>query len=120
MIFGKYLRGLGFAISGIAYAFRSQMNMRFHVFAAFLAVIFSIILRIAPLEWCVILFCIGSVLAAELINTSLELNVDLSSPEYNEKAGQAKDLAAAAVLTVSVISAVIGSIIFVPKIINLI
>jgi diacylglycerol kinase len=67
-----------------------------------------------------VLMCIGSVISAELINTSLEVNVDLSSPSFNENAGHAKDLAAAAVLVVCIISAIVGLIIFLPKIIHLI
>lgn len=55
-------------------------------------------------------------IAAELINTSIEINVDLAMPERNERAGQAKDIAAAAVLFVSIISAIIGLVIFIPKI----
>ena len=114
----KFLRGFVFAFSGIAYAFRSQFNIRFHSLAAMLVLIMGFILRLNILEWCIILFCIGSVIAAELINTSLEINVDISSPERNEKAGQAKDVAAAAVLVTAMMSAVIGTIIFLPKIID--
>ena len=93
--------------------------MRFHVFAALIVLFASVYLRISVLEWCIILFCISSVIAAELINTSIEINVDLAMPKRNEKAGQAKDMAAAAVLVVSFVSALIGSIIFVPKIATL-
>jgi diacylglycerol kinase len=43
----------------------------------------------------------------------------LASPEWHELAGQAKDAAAAAVLIVSVGAAVVGLIIFLPKLIAL-
>jgi diacylglycerol kinase len=119
VILKKYLRSFAFAFKGLSAAFRSQFNMRFHVFAALLVLIFSVYLKISLLEWCINLFCISSVIAAELINTSIEINVDLAMPERNERAGQAKDMAAAAVLIVSFVSAIIGSIIFIPKIISL-
>lgn len=90
--------------------------MRFHFFAAVIVLITAFILHVSLLELCVLLFCISSVIAAELINTSIEINVDLAMPERNERAGNAKDLAAAAVLVVSSVSALIGSIIFLPKI----
>lgn len=90
--------------------------MRFHFFAAVIVLITAFILRVSLLELCVLLFCISSVIAAELINTSIEVNVDMTMPERNEKAGNAKDLAAAAVLVVSIVSAIIGCIIFLPKI----
>ena len=85
--------------------------MRFHFFAAVVVLVTAFILHVSLLELCVLLFCISSV-----INTSIEINVDLAMPERNERAGNAKDLAAAAVLVVSLVSAIIGCIIFLPKI----
>ncbi len=90
--------------------------MRFHFFAAIVVLITAFILKVTLLELCILLFCISSVIAAELINTSIEINVDLAMPEKNDRAGNAKDLAAAAVLVVSFVSAIIGFIIFLPKI----
>lgn len=116
MILKKYVKSLAYAIAGISFAFRSQFNMRFHVVAAVVVLVTSAILKISPVEWCIILLCIGSVIAAELINTSLEMSVDLITQERNEKAGQIKDVAASAVLSICIISAVIGLIIFIPKI----
>ena len=110
---------MGYAMTGIAYAFRSQFNMRFHFAAAFLVLLTAALLKIRPFEWCIILLCISSVIASELINTSIETTVDIVSPKKNENAGQAKDLAAAAVLVTCIVSAIIGSIIFIPKILQL-
>ncbi len=119
MIFKKYIRSFAFAIAGMSYAFRSQFNMRFHFFSAVIVISASYFFHITLMEWCVVMLCIGSVISAELINTSLELSVDLSTPVYNEKAGHAKDIAAAAVLVVSIMSTIIGAIIFAPRIIHL-
>lgn len=93
--------------------------MRFHIFAAAIVIAASFFLRINLAEWCIILMCIGSVISAELINTSLEVSVDMISPNISEKAGHAKDLASAAVLVVCTVSAIIGMVIFLPKIIHL-
>jgi len=115
----RIVRSISWALSGISFAFRTQFNFRFHIFSALLALILSALLKLNPLEWSVILFCIASVITAELLNTSLELNTDLLAPGYNETAKNAKDLAAAAVLIVSIVSAIIGCIIFIPKLIDL-
>jgi diacylglycerol kinase (ATP) len=115
----KFLKGFTFAFAGIAYAFRTQCNMRFHVYSSVAVIALSFYLHIDIAEWCIILMCIGSVYAAELINTSIETTVYFASPEISDKAGHAKDLAAAAVLVVCTVSAVIGLIIFLPKIIQL-
>jgi len=112
----KFARSFSFAFKGIATTFRSQFNMRVHFFMALAVLVTAFILKVSSLEICILLFCISSVIAAELINTSIEINVDLAMPERNERAGQAKDIAAAAVLVVSFVSAIIGCIIFLPKI----
>ncbi|MBK9525957.1 MAG: diacylglycerol kinase family protein [Bacteroidetes bacterium] len=108
------------AIAGLAAAYRSQFNMRFHVAVTVLVLAASFYFQLAPLEWCVILFCIGSVIVAELLNTSLEVTVDIASPQIQEKAGLAKDIAAAAVLIAAIMSVIIGLIIFIPRILPLV
>lgn len=60
------------------------------------------------------------VIAAELINTAIEELTDLLSPNYHKKAGYAKDASAGAVLILAIASAIVGSMIFVPKLLNLI
>ena len=105
------------AIAGLAAAYRSQFNMRFHVAVTVLVLAASFYFQLAPLEWCVILFCIGSVIVAELLNTSLEVTVDIASPQI---AGLAKDIAAAAVLIAAIMSVIIGLIIFIPRILPLV
>jgi diacylglycerol kinase len=70
-------------------------------------------------EWVAVVFAIASVIGAEAMNTALEKVVDLASPEWHELAGQAKDAAAAAVLIVSLGAAVVGLIVFLPKLIAL-
>ena len=66
-------------------------------------------------EWIVIAFAIGLVLAAEAINSSIEALADLVSPEYNEAIKRTKDLAAGAVLILAITAAIVGLIVFIPK-----
>ena len=115
----KFIRSFGFAIMGIIHAFRSQWNFRFHIYTSCVVIFSAILLQLTVLEWCIILLCLGSVIATELINTAIEINIDLTSPEFNKKAGHAKDVAAGAVLITSLIAAIIGLIIFIPKIIHI-
>jgi len=55
------------------------------------------------------------VLAAEAFNTALENLTDLVSPDHHPLAGKAKDLAAGAVLLTAMCTAIVGTIIFLPK-----
>jgi diacylglycerol kinase len=81
----------------------------------------GILFKISKMEWIVILLCIGAVLVAEIFNTAVENTCDLFSMGWilNE-IKIIKDLAAAAVLIISIISFICGTIIFIPKILGVI
>jgi diacylglycerol kinase len=113
----KFIRGFGFAGKGLYYAFRTQVNFRFHCGAALVVAFFGWYFNLNHTEWLWILVSITMVLVLELVNTAIEALVDLVSPNYHQKAGIAKDTAAAAVLIAALFAASIGLIIFIPKII---
>ena len=54
------------------------------------------------------------------MNTAIETVVDMFTREKNELAGKAKDISAGAVLILAIASAIVGGIIFIPKIIEII
>jgi diacylglycerol kinase len=105
-----------YAWDGLMYAISSQPNFRVHLFLSVLAIGMGLILRISILEWIVIFMSITLGLVIELVNTSIEETVDLVTKEYNIFAKRAKDTAAAAMFIYAVGSAVLGSLIFLPKI----
>lgn len=108
-----------FAFKGIAYALKER-NFLFDLFFALLAIIIGFLLKISHMEWVTILICIALVLCLELINTAIEKTIDLLHPQQHEKAGEIKDIAAGSVLVAAIISAIVGVLIFVPKICALI
>ena len=77
------------------------------------------LLNISALEWMSVIFAVGLVWVSESLNTAIEKITDLASPEYHELARITKDTAAAAVLIASVTSAIIGLIVFLPKLFSL-
>ncbi len=85
-----------------------------------LVIISGFILKISITEWTICIVLFGLVITAELINTAIETTVDIVMPEKNEKAKLAKDIAAGAVLVSAIASAIIGIIIFLPKILNIV
>lgn len=99
------------AIEGILYAARTQKHMRNHFLAALVILAAVLFLRVSCLEFILLVVSVSFVLFAELVNTSLELCVDLVSPEYHPIAKAAKDVAAGAVLIAAVGSAVMGCLI---------
>ena len=71
---------------------------------------------LSRMEWIAVTIVIGAVLAAEAVNSSIEALADLVSPEYNEAIKRTKDLAAGAVLLMAIAAAIVGFVIFIPKI----
>ena len=110
-----FLRSFKFAAEGIAHGFRTQRNMRVELGVAVVVIFAGILLRIAAVEWAVILVCIGLVLSAELINTVIELAVDLLVQHYHPMAKVAKDAGAGAVLIAALTSVAVGIAIFGPR-----
>jgi diacylglycerol kinase len=108
----KFFKSFVYALKGIWLAISDQRNVKVQLFVAIIVVGAGAYLRISSLEWCVILLCIAFVIGLELVNTAIENLVDLVTLERNPLAGKIKDIAAGAVLLASVISLVIGLIIF--------
>ena len=116
----KLINSFKYAFEGIISAFKTERNMKIHILIMVLVIISGFLLKINVWEWiiCVILFAL--VIGAELFNTTIETVVDIAMPQRNEKAKLAKDISAAAVLVISLGAAIVGIIIFLPKIIILI
>lgn len=112
----KFFKGFGFAFNGIKYTFNTQLNFRVHCFVAIVIAALGFYLELNKTEWLWIIAAMAIVLMAELANTAIETLVDLVSPEYNLKAGQVKDIAAALVLIAALMALTIGILILLPKI----
>ena len=90
--------------------------MKVHILIMLLVIIAGIILEISQTEWCICITLFAIVISAELFNTAIETVVDMITKEKNEKAKLAKDISAGAVVVVAIAAAIIGLIIFVPKV----
>lgn len=108
-----------YPIQGFMTLLKKDINFVLHIVAAFIVIIVAFALGINKYEWLFVVVAIFSVLFMEVINTSVEYVVDLVTDDYHELAKHAKDTAAFAVLLTSMMSAIIGIIIFLPKILNL-
>ncbi len=81
-----------------------------------LVIVLGFVLNLSSIEWAILIITIGLVLISEFINTSLEQIVDIVSPEKQEKAKIAKDVAAASVLVSAIVSILVAVFLFLPKI----
>ncbi len=112
---GKRLNSFRYAFAGLKEMIRSQANAKIHIAFTFFVILAGFYFGLTANEWCLIVFAIAMVFAAEAFNTALENLTDLVSPNYHPLAGKAKDVAAAAVLLTAIGAAITGLIIFLPK-----
>ncbi len=113
----KLINSFKYAFNGLAEAWKKEQNIKIHVLIMIFVIIAGFLLKISIAEWIVCLILFAMVISLELINTAIEITVDIAMPKINEKAKFAKDISAGAVLFSAIISAIIGIIIFLPKII---
>lgn len=114
----KFTKSVGHALDGIEYAINHERNIKIQIFIGIIASVLGFLLNISIIEWVVVILLIATILALELINTAIERTVDLVTKDYEELAKVAKDMAAGAVLVVSMFSVIIGVLIYIPKIID--
>ena len=115
----KRLKSFTYAFAGLSYLIKNEHNAWIHCVAAVLVVTIGFLLRISSAEWIAVVVSIGTVFAAEAFNSAIERLSDMVQPERDERVRVIKDLCAGAVLVCAVSAAVVGCIIFLPKLIAL-
>ena len=111
------LSSLDFALTGIYTAFQEERNMRKHAVTSLVVVLAGFVFQVSKIEWLFLLLSIFLVIAFEILNSAIENVVDLASHyHFSMLAKKAKDMAAGAVLVVSLFAVVTGLIIFIPRI----
>lgn len=108
-----------YSMEGLKYAFCYEQNIVIHILATVFVSLIGIYFQLNQIEWLCILFAIGLVISAELLNTAIEATVDLTTTNIDPLAKLAKDTASAAVLVLALTSLLVGLIIFIPKIVLL-
>lgn len=107
------------AFAGVFHAIEHNQNLRIHFVAAIFVIILSILFHVNPFEKGILGIMILLVIAAEMINTSIEEMADLITKEHREEARIAKDVAAGMVLLTAIGSVIVGALIFIPYIVKL-
>ena len=115
----NFIEACNNAVNGIIYAATTQRNIKIQLVLAVIIMVLCLFYGLDTTEFLCLVFAVFMVIFAEMINTAIETTVDIAMPNKNELAKRAKDIAASSVLILAIISAIIGLIIFVPKIIML-
>jgi len=109
------IRSFRFAFKGVYTLITTQHNCWIHAVATILVITFGWYLQVSQTEWLILILTIGLVWMAEALNTAVEFLGDAVTMEQHPLIGKAKDVASAGVLIAAVTAAIVGLIIFLPK-----
>lgn len=113
------IRSVRHACHGIGLMLRTQHNAWIHAALTLLVIAAGVFFRLSAVEWCWIVLAIAAVWTAEALNTAFEFLADATTREFHPIVGQAKDVAAGAVLITAIGAGVVGALIFVPRVLAL-
>jgi diacylglycerol kinase len=109
------LAAVACAFRGVRSAAGRHPNLRAHIAIAGLVLIAGAAAHLTAVELALLAAASGLVLAAELLNTSMELLTDLVCPREDPRAAAVKDVSAGAVLVVSGAAAALAAFILVGR-----
>lgn len=115
----RYWKSFKHAVDGIVYAIENEHNILIMMLATVVALVTSFLLNVSKIELALVVICICTVIACEMINSAIEACVDLETTKEHPLAKIAKDCASGASLILSVMSLFVAGIVFIPKIIEL-
>ncbi len=117
--FKRFLKSFKYSLDGLKYAYKNEQSMLVHLIVTIIAITLGILFKISNFEWIITIFLLSVTASLELLNTAIEAVCDMVTLEYNKLAKVAKDTASASVFFTSMLGAVSGLIIYVPKFIEL-
>ena len=103
------------ARKGMRLSLKSERNIRVHICAAVLSIIFAFCLNFSIEKFCILFIAIAMVISAEMINSAIEFTLDsVYHNKYSRMVGMAKDIAAGAVMVVTIVALMIGALLYIP------
>lgn len=112
----RLIKSFVYAFRGLTKTWREEQNLQVQSLAAVLVIALGLYLNITLSEWILLIFVIGLVLLAELVNSAVERITDVLKPRINGYVREIKDIMAGAVMLTSVLAVIVGAMIFLPYI----
>ena len=114
--FSGRVKSVSFAVKGAVKLITTEHSIMVQFCIGIIMTILGFFMHITATEWLFQTLAIGLVTSVEGINTAIEKIADFIHPNFNEKIGFIKDIAAGAVFFAALTAIVIGLIIYIPKI----
>ncbi len=108
------LRGVRYAFKGVLMLLKTEPSIQVQAVIGILMTGLGFYFHITPLEWMMQIFAIGLVMSIEGLNTTAEAIADFIHPDFHNKIGFIKDIAAGAVFIASITAVIIGVLIYFP------
>lgn len=117
---GSFTNTFRNARKGMRLSIKSERNIRIHLFIAALVIVTAFCLNFSINKFCILFLTISAVISAEMFNSAIEFSLDaIFHNRYSRMVGMAKDIAAGAVMVVSICAIMIGVLLFAPPTIAL-
>lgn len=113
-IIKHFFKSVACACHGIRMVYSQESSFRIQTIIGIIIIGLAFYLGITGIEWLLILIVIGTVLAFEIFNSTVEKMLDFIHPDEDPKIKIIKDISAAAVLVTALMAIIIGLIIFIP------
>lgn len=97
---------------GIVVFIKTTHNAWIHLCGLLVSIVLGVYFSITLTEWMFLVLSVGFVFVAEAFNTAIEIDINLTSPEYHPYARDTKDVAAGAVLISVLVALGVGVLIF--------
>ena len=110
------IRGGGYAIKGAWLLIKNEPSIQVQLCIAIAVTFAGFYFDITATEWLCQILAIGLVMAAEGLNTAMEKIADFMHPDFHNKIGEIKDVAAGAVFFAALTAIIVGVIIYIPYI----
>lgn len=108
-------KSMGFALKGAIKLITTEHSIMVQSSLAVGLIIAGLYFNISHEEWMFQTLAIGLVLSIEGLNTAVEKVADFIHPEFHQKIGFIKDIAAGAVFFAAMTAIAIGLMIYIPK-----
>lgn len=100
------------AFRGVFAMMKTERNFQIELLAFFINLFLIFYLKLTSADAALILLASAAVLSAEIFNTAIEKICDIIQPDFDQRIGFIKDIAAGAVVLIAVISVIIGVLVY--------
>jgi len=120
----KFYKSFRYALNGLITLIRTERNFRIMVVVCVIVNLCGFGLdavgeHLNRYEWAILWGAMGLVFVSEGLNTALETTIDVLHPEIHPMIGRAKDMAAGATLSASIVAIIVGLYVFAPHVMSI-